>query len=94
MGGCTPSRTRALAGALEAKSDFPTTAPVNCAFPQGSSQQDTGSAGSESKVYVTCVQKANILFSLSSQETERLNPLKIVRSMNSRRIKINFNEIC
>lgn len=91
MGGCTPSHMRALAGALEAKSDFPTAAPVNSALPRGSYQQDTGSACSENKVYVTLVQKANIFFSLSSQETERLNPLRIVRSMDIRRK--NKNEL-
>lgn len=62
----------------------------------GLCQQDTGSAHSENKVYVTLVPKANILISLSSQETERLNLLRIVRSMDIRRkfTKMNFNEIC
>lgn len=75
--------------------DFPTAAPVNCALPQGSYQQGTGSAGSENKVYVTLVQNANILFSLSSQEIERLNPLRMWDQwILEGRIKMSLNEIC
>lgn len=55
---------------------------MNFALTLGYYQQETGSAFSKNKVYVTLVQKANILFSLSSQEIKRLNSLRIVRSMD------------
>lgn len=60
----------------------------------GPEQPQTGAACTENKVDVTLVQKANILFSLSSQETERLHALRIARSMDIIRIKTNLNEIC
>lgn len=55
---------------------------MNSGLAVGYYQQKTISAFSKNKVDTTLVQKANILFSLSSREVVRLKSLSLVRSMD------------
>lgn len=55
---------------------------MNSGLAVGYYQQKTISAFRKNKVYITLVQKANILFSLSSHEVVRLESLSLVRSMD------------
>lgn len=80
------ARTRTRSGA---RSDLGTAAATSPALGLGYHQPEKGSAASKNKVYVPLVQKANILFSLSSQGTERPNALRIVRPRGIIRKKKN-----